>query len=136
MKNEFQEQKEKYLLLLKMDANNLFTRITERRDDYIDDFSLKRDRSIFKEVFQNRYIKMTTSELAHLSIEIIELADKFYTGVDKLLWYLTHTQDMPNTVEDEIMRSCSKLEKTLGNLSLYIDAELSGIEKKETRTEP
>ena len=135
MKSESKEQQEKYLILLKIDANNLFSRINSRRDDYIDDFSLKRDRAIFKEVFYSRYSKMTTSELAHLSSEIIELADAYYTGVDELLWYLTHTQDMPNTIEDEIMRSCAQLERILSNLILYIDAELGGSEKHEANTD-
>lgn len=129
MKSENQTQKEKYLILLKIDAVNLFDRITKRRDEYMDDFSLKRDRAIFREVFYSRYSLMTISELAHLSSEIIELANSFYLLVDELLWYLSHTQDMPNTIEDEILRGCSHLEKVLSNLTLYIDAELGGPEK-------
>ena len=136
MKSEKQTQIEKYLILLKIDAINLFDRMTKRRDEYMDDFSLKRDRSIFKEVFYSRYSLMTMSELAHLSTEIIELANNFYLGVDELLWYLSHTQDMPNTIEDEILRSCHHLEKILSNLTLYIDAELGGSEKLESRTAP
>lgn len=134
MKSEIQEQKEKYLILLKIDAKNLFDRITKRRDEYMDDFSLKRDRAIFREVFYSRYSLMTMSELSHLSIEIIELANSFYLNVDELLWYLSHTQDMPNTIEDEILRSCSLLHKVLSNLTLYIDAELSGSEKDKSST--
>lgn len=134
MKKEGHEQKEKYLILLKIDAVNLFNRITERRDEYMDDFSLKRDRAIFREVFYSRYSLMTMSELAHLSSEIIELANSFYLSVDELLWYLSHTQNMPNTIEDEILRSCSHLQKVLSNLTLYIDAELSGSEKEQLST--
>ena len=135
MKTETETQKEKYLILLKIDAVNLFERMTKRRDEYMDDFSLKRDRAIFKEVFYSRYSLMTMSELSHLSSEIIELANSYYHGVDELLWYLSHTQDMPNTIEDEIMRACHHLEKVLSNLTLYIDAELSGAEKKPSKTE-
>lgn len=135
MKSEAETQKEKYLILLRIDALNLFERITKRRDEYMDDFSLKRDRSIFKEVFYSRYSLMTMSELAHLSSEIIELANSFYLGVDNLLWYLSHTQNMPNTIEDEILRSCHHLEKVLSNLTLYIDAELGGPEKLDPNTE-
>lgn len=132
MKSETKAQKEKYLILLKIDALNLFDRITKRRDEYMDDFSLKRDRSIFREVFYSRYSLMTMSELAHLSSEIIELANNYYLAVDELLWYLSHTQDMPNTIEDEIHRSCHHFEKVLSSLTLYIDAELGGTEKIET----
>ena len=126
MKSEQQTQKEKYLILVKIDASNLFQRIETRSKDYMDDFSLKRDRSIFREVFSSRYPKMTISELGYLPIEVIELADSFYSAVDALLWYLSHTQDMPNTIEDEILRKSSSLKKVLGNLTLYIDAELTG----------
>lgn len=131
MKSETQQQRDKYLILLKIDSKNLFERIVGRRDEYMDDFSLKRDRQIFKEVFYSRYSLMTMSELAHLSTEIIELANTFYLGVDELLWYLSHTQDMPNTIEDEILRGCSHLQKVHTNLILYIDAELGGPEKEK-----
>ena len=46
-------------------------------------FHLRRDQTIFKEVFYSRYSLMTMSELAHLSSEIIELANRFYLGVDE-----------------------------------------------------
>lgn len=131
MKTEQKEQKEKYLILLKIDANNLFERIGKRHQDYMDDFSLKRDRSIFREVFYTRYPHMTMSELSHLPLEVIELANVFYLKIDELLWYLSHTQDMPNTIEDEILRKCSHLEKILANLTLYIDAELGGDKQED-----
>ena len=35
---------------------------------------------------------------------------------------------MPNTIEDEVIRSCNRLEGQLENVLLYIDAELSGKE--------
>ncbi len=126
MKTNTQEQKEKYLILLKIDAINLFERIETRNEEYMDDFSLKRDRTVFKEIFYTRYHLMTMSELAHLPIEVIELANNFYSKVDELLWYLNNTQDMPNTIEDEILRKCSNLRKVLDNLVFYIDAEMSG----------
>lgn len=116
----------RFLVLLRNDARNLFSRINERHSEFIDVFSLKRDRTVFKEIFRNRYGTMTMGELANFSIEIIELADKYYQDVDELFWYLERTQDMPNTIEDEIIRSCARLEKQLNNLLLYIDAEMGG----------
>ena len=118
----------RYLILLRNDAYNLFHRINDRRSEFVDIFSLKRDRSIFKEVFRNRYEGMSVGELSHFSVEIIELANKYYQDIDELYWYLEKTQDMPNTIEDEVIRSCNRLEGQLENVLLYIDAELSGKE--------
>lgn len=128
MKTNEEELQQKYLLLLKIDSKNLLGRIETRFSEVMDDFSLKRDRSIFREIFFSRYEKMTMSELAHLSSEIIELANSYYQSVNELYWYVSHTQDMPNTIEDEATRACSGLKRQLANLSLYINAELGGVE--------
>ena len=101
-------------------------RIVERQSEYLNDFSLKRDREIFKDVFTNRYSMTTMSDLAHIPLEIIELANDFYQHVDELKWYLMHTQDMPNTIEEEIQRKTAVLKKKHENLLIYINVELSG----------
>ena len=124
---------EKYLLLLKLDATNLFERIETRLHEFLDDFSLKRDRAIFKEVFFSRYNTLQMHELAHFSSEVIELANIFYKSINELLWYLCHTQDMPNTIEDEVIRANTVLKKQIANLVLYVDAELSGVKENELK---
>ena len=43
-----------------------------------------------------------------------------------LYWYLKHTQDMPNTIEDEVSRRVGRLGKLYDQLALFIDAELGG----------
>lgn len=126
MSDSKKETSIRFLVLLRNDAYNLFHRINDRHAEFIDVFSLKRDRSIFKEVFRNRYDSMTMGELANFSVEVIELANKFYQDIDELYWYLERTQDMPNTIEDEVIRSCARLNRELDNLLLYIDAELGG----------
>ncbi len=55
MKKQENEMRDKYLLLLKIDSKNLLDRIEQRFSEVMDDFSLKRDRSIFKEIFFSRY---------------------------------------------------------------------------------
>jgi hypothetical protein len=134
MKSEYSDLTQRYLVLIKIDAQNLFMRISERHEEYMEVFSLKRDRNIFKDVFSSRYQKTNLSDLAHLPIEVIELANTFYQEVDNLLWYLKQTQDMPNTIEDEIMRETAVIKRLFDNLKLYIDAELSGT-KLETLSE-
>ena len=136
MKKQENEMRDKYLLLLKIDSKNLLDRIEQRFGEVMDDFSLKRDRSIFKEIFYSRYENMTMSELAHLSSEIIELANFFYQSVNELYWYLSHTQDMPNTIEDEATRACTTLKRQLENLTLYIDAELGGTDISDSQHAP
>lgn len=126
MKSEHSELTQRYLVLIKIDAQNLFMRINNRHEQYMEVFSLKRDRSIFKEIFESRYQKTNLADLAHLPIEVIELTNTYYQEVEELYWYLKRTQDMPNTIEDEILREISVIKRLLDNLILYIDAELSG----------
>lgn len=126
MKSDNSELSQRYLVLIKIDSYNLFKRISERYKEYMEVFSLKRDRSIFKEIFFSRYQRSNLSDLSYLPIEIIELANSYYEEVDNLFWYLKYTQDMPNTIEDEILREIAKLKKLYETLILYIDAELSG----------
>lgn len=128
MKCKHSELTQRYLVLIKIDSENLCNRISNRRHEYVEIFSLKRNRGIFKDIFDNRYSKSTFSDLSNLPIEIIELSNEFYEEVDRLYWYLKHTQDMPNTIEDEITRRVSRISSQFENLKLYIDAELSGKE--------
>lgn len=127
MKSKNSEMTQKYMLLLKLDAYNLFHRIKSRQHQYIEAFSLKRERSIFKDIFFSRYSKATFFDLSHLSMEVIEVVNEFYQYADELLWYLLNTQDMPNTIEDEISRFIHGLAKRYDSLELYINAELSGM---------
>lgn len=126
MKSKHPELHQRYLLLFKLDARNLASRIRTRQKDYIEIFSLKRSRSVFKDIFENRYSKASAFDLSHCTQEIIISLDQFYTRVDKLFWYLKYTQDMPNTIEDEVGRQLVKIDQFYDQLELYVDAELSG----------
>lgn len=126
MKSKHPDLSQRYMLLIKQDAHNLYHRIKERESEYIEAFSLKRDRSIFSDVFYNRYKQATMFDLSHLSLELIEVVNDFYQEADELYWYLMNTQDMPTTIEDEVIRFCANLKRKYENLELYIDAELSG----------
>lgn len=120
--------KERFLLLLKLDAESLFERIHERQEECIQYFSLKRDRTIFDEIFKNRYSEASMKDLSYLPIEIIELADNFYTKLDNIRWYLIHTEDMPNTVQDTMMKMLGPLKKQFEMLIFYINAELGNVD--------
>ena len=126
MKSHHPELHQRYMLLFKIDAKNLYARIKDRQHEYIEIFSLKRSRAVFKDVFDNRYAKASAFDLSHCSQEVLEAMDQFYTRADELYWYLKHTQDMPNTIEDEVSRKVTRLGKLFDQLCLFIDAELSG----------
>lgn len=126
MKSKQEELNQRYLLLFKIDAKNLFERIKFRRKEYVEVFALKRTRRHFKEVFFSRYNSATIFDLSHCPFEVIEALNSFHQQVSELFWYLSHTEDMPNTIQDEILRKCNRLERSYETLSLYIDAELSG----------
>lgn len=127
MKSKNDEATLRVLMLLKIDANNLFNRIKTRKSDYLEIFALRRTREHFLMVFTNRYESTSISELTHCSTELITTLDQFYTHAEEMNWYLFRTEDMPNTVEDYIDRRIRRMEKLLSTLNLYLDAEL-GIE--------
>lgn len=128
MKSKRTDLEIRYILLFKLDAKSLFDRIVERQHDYIEAFSLKRNRSVFRDIFENRYSKATIKDLSYCTAEVIESLHSFYTLADEIYWYLKHTQDMPNMIEDEVHRKINQLRRQYEMLSLYIDAELSGSE--------
>ncbi len=136
MKSRNDELTQRYLTLLKLDANNVFNRIRDRKNEYLEIFALRRTRDHFPMIFNNRYEKTTVSDLAHCSTDLIEILDQFYSMVDDIKWYLFKTEDMPNTVEDYIERRIIRLKKILTNLNLYIEAELGVVTEQQSPVRP
>ncbi len=128
MKSKRTDLEIRYILLFKLDAHNLYQRVFARKEDYIEAFSLKRNRAVFKDVFDNRYKKASIKDLSYCTAEVIEALDSFYNLADEMYWYLKHTQDMPNMIQDEITRYCNKLKLQYETLALFVDAELTGAE--------
>lgn len=124
MKSRNDEATQRVLLLLKLDANNLFKRVKNRKSEYLEIFALRRTRDHFPKIFDNRYESTTIEDLSHCGTDLITSLDQFYTHVEEMSWYLYQTQDMPNTVEDFIDRKIIRLEKVLATLNLFLDAEL------------
>lgn len=124
MKSKNTEETQRVLVLLKIDANNLFKRIKKRKSEYLEIFALRRTREHFPKIFSNRYEGTSIMDLSHCSTELITTLDQYYTHCEEMSWYLYQTEDMPNTVEDYIDRKIRKMEKILSTLNLYLDAEL------------
>lgn len=134
MKSKNTEATQRVLVLLKIDANNLFKRIKDRKSEYLEIFALRRTREHFPMIFKNRYEGTSIMDLSHCSTELITTLDQFYTLVEEMSWYLFQTEDMPNTVEDYIDRKIRRMEKLLSTLNLFLDAEL-GIESENAMKE-
>jgi hypothetical protein len=124
MKTKISEESQRMLMLLKLDAKRVFERIKYRSPEYMYEFSLKRTRDHFPAVFNSRYDTVTMKDLMLCGQEVIVGLDQFYTKVDEMRWYLNHTQDMPNRVEDKVHSHVRELEKIFDTLNLYIDAEM------------
>lgn len=130
MKSKNTEDTQRVLVLLKIDANNLFNRIKERKSEYLEIFALRRTREHFPKIFSNRYESTSIMDLSHCGVDLITTLNQFYTHSEEMSWYLFQTEDMPNTVEDYIDRKIKKMEKLLATLNLFLDAEL-GIESEQ-----
>jgi hypothetical protein len=124
MKSKNDEATQRILMLLKIDARNVFHRIKSRKSEYLEIFALRRTREHFPMIFNNRYTGISIMELSHCSTDLITGLDQFYTLVEEMSWYLFYTEDMPNTVEDYIDRKIARMARVLGTLELYLDAEL------------
>lgn len=135
MKVRISENTQRMLMLLKLDARRLFERIKYRAPEYMYDFSLKRSRDHFPEIFTNRYDSVSIKDLLLCGQEVLAGLDQFYTKVDEMRWYLNHTQDMPNRVEDKIHAHIRELEKFYETLNLYIDVEMGLIAESSSVTE-
>lgn len=125
MKSNKDEITQRYLLLFKLDAQNLLQRVRSRRKEFVEVFAMRRTRDHFPGVFSSRYERATIKDLAHCSSETIAALDQFYGLVDEMKWYLFQTEDMPSTVEETIFRLTKRLDKLHSTLALYLDAELS-----------
>lgn len=135
MKIRISENTQRMLMLLKLDARRLFERIKYRAPEYMYDFSLKRSRDHFPEIFTNRYDSISIKDLMLCGQEVLAGLDQFYTKVDEMRWYLNHTQDMPNRVEDKIHSHIRELEKFYETLNLYIDVEMGLITESSITAE-
>jgi hypothetical protein len=127
LKNSKDLTAEKFLLLFKLDAMNMFSRILYRKPEYITIFALKRTREHFEDIFKNRYRDVTMEEISHCSTDTIVALNNFYEETESIRWYLITTEDMPNGVSDELDRRFVTLETLHNTLIIHIDAEL-GIE--------
>lgn len=130
MKSKNTEEAQRVLTLLKIDANNLYKRIKERKNEYLEIFALRRTRDHFPMIFKNRYSQTTIADLSKCSTEVITTLDQFYSHAEEISWYLFQTEDMPNTVEDYIHRKIIRMSKLIITLNMYLDAEL-GINAQE-----
>jgi hypothetical protein len=126
MSSEDVQRKYAVLVQIKLDATRLFDRISKRRSEYVSIFAVKRTRDHFKQIFANRYSSVGISELKDCSDKTISAIDAFYNKVDDLWWYLQHTEDMPGTVEDRLIREIKNIGRFYDELLLYLDQELKG----------
>ena len=130
MKSRNDEVTQRILLSLKIDANNLFKRVRDRKGEYLEVFSIRRTRTHFPGIFANKYESATLSDLAHCSTELISVLDMYYSIAEEMNWYLFQTEDMPGTVELFVDRKIKRMENRLATLNLFLNAEL-GIENEE-----
>lgn len=136
MKSTMDVVAQRTLLLIKMDASSLFSRIKERKVEYLGLFAIKRTRKHFDDIFFTRYHEVGIKELLHCPEECLVAMDNFYNSVERMQWYFSCTEDMPATVEDKTNRKIKEIEGLFQMLCLYIDAELSPQQLEEEVIEP
>ena len=109
--------------LIRLDAKNLFERIRDRETEYLTMFSLNRTRSHFSAIFRSRYKTVQIGDLKFLSDELIVALNDYYQSTEKMEWYLSSTQDMPQTVDDRVHFYIKDISKKYETLALYLEGE-------------
>jgi len=121
---KYGSEKKSFLLLLKMDSTRLYEKIHKRMEEYIGIFAVKRTRAHFPDIFKNMYSTASFSDLKMCEQDTIIAANDFYNKADDIFWYLKHTEDMPNTLEDKLRHDIKDLSRRYNTLQLLLDAEL------------
>lgn len=117
---DIQRQKQALYVIL-CDARSLMKRISARKSDYISIFALKRTREHFEHIFRSKYDLTTPDLLSYCPGEVIELYFRFHDHVEQLKWYLVHTDDMPNAVDEKITRDIHHIEETYNDFVTMIE---------------
>lgn len=126
--NEFESTniESRFLLALKLDAQRMLERISDRSNVYLQVFALQRRRDHFEDIFTNRYKNCSIMELSiYCNEEIIRALDVFYNTALDVKWYLDHTQDMPKMIEDNLERFIRTMKKQFDDLSEKINMATS-----------
>lgn len=106
--NEQRQKQALYVILC--DARSLISRISQRKDDYISIFAMKRTREHFEHIFSSKFDITTPDLLSYCPEEVISLYYRFHDEVEKLKWYLIYTDDMPNAIDEAITRDIHSIE--------------------------
>ncbi|TDJ06284.1 MAG: hypothetical protein E2O68_05165 [Deltaproteobacteria bacterium] len=128
MKPKHSEAVQRILVLLQLDAQALMDRIIHREKEYLHRFNLSRTRFHFKEIFDNRYAKMSIDVLKDLSEEVIVSADNFYNKAETLYWYFMQTEDMGVAAEDHCSKTIFDIQGSYDIFSSFLRAEITGQE--------
>lgn len=111
------------LTILKLDTQSVFNRMTQYFPEYINILALKRSRDHFKELCVSKYDTVRFEDLRFCGPELLVELDRFYQIFFEIKWYLFHTEDMPNRMEDRVRFDLKELSKAYQNLELYLNVE-------------
>ena len=120
--NEQRQKQAMYVILC--DARSLIARISERKDDYISIFAMKRTREHFEHIFRSKFDITTPDLLSYCPEEVISLYYQLHDEVERLKWYLVHTDDMPNAIDEVITRDIHSIELTYKDFSQKVESLL------------
>lgn len=134
VKKHLAPQVQSLIVLLKLDAEGLYNRLSSRKLEYLHIFSVKRTREHFVPLFRTRYWDIPARSLHELSSDCLVAVEKFYSLVEGMQWYLNTTEQMPGTVEERVEGFLKKMEDAKETLLLFLNAEL-GIDPSEAQTD-
>ena len=104
-----EQQKKSFILLIRLDAENILRSIVEKKHDYLMILNLQRTRKHFSALFESKYDTVGIGDLKELDESTLSIINNFYREVSELKWYLMHTQDLPAMIEGHTDREIKKL---------------------------
>lgn len=123
-KSEIANSMKKLILILKLDAENLFNRLDLHLTESLSILAIKRNRSHFDDLFENKYSTLGVEVMAELPEETIVALNNFYVEVSELRWYLLHTENQPQMIQNNCERIMKKIRSYYDTLHIFLEAEL------------
>jgi hypothetical protein len=104
-------RRDKLCYILRQDADSLMERLEIRLIQLCKLWSQERKRVPFLQTLRTKYFELPVAYLLNLSRPELEVLQQFYDELDRLLWYLEYTQDMPSTLERHLIKSFKNLQR-------------------------
>ena len=119
------------LAIVATDAANVMRRLDRRRDDMVEFFGRKRDRSALVDPLHSWMKTADFQAIREFTTTQLVAVNAFYEELDDLVWYLRHTDDMPGTLATRLDAHLETLHAKHERMQRATGLAPTGIDEEE-----